>query len=143
MDFFYTMYNNKIGRFILVVSLIIISLNNLLLALIFLVVIIILSQNNKKIKVIQPKVAEETAENGLPIEEVIKKSMNDNQDDTFLFKKYNKHVYKKSKKQNGVNVIQVSELMRPKESKPMFVFPNTNTEAIPYSKENYYKIKTF
>ena len=39
MDFFYTMYNNKIGRFVLVISLIIISLNNLLLALIFLGII--------------------------------------------------------------------------------------------------------
>jgi len=134
------MYNSKIGRFILIISLIIISLNNLILAILLLFIIIILSQNKKKIKPFHKKKIEETL-NQLPIGEVVKRSIDKKIDEKFVFKKYDKNLYKKSKRDNGVNVVQVSELIRPKSSKVMVIIPNRpNIETVPYSKENYYKI---
>ena len=138
-DFFDTTYNNKLGRFILVISLIIISLDSILLAILLLIVIIFLSQNKKKVKPPTNKIIEETDES-FPIAEVIKKTIDKKHDDNFLVKKYDKNLYKKSKR-DGVNVVQVSELIRPKSSKVMVIVPNVpNIQTVPYSKENYYKI---
>jgi Flp pilus assembly protein TadB len=137
--FFDTTYNNKLGRFILVISLVIISLDSILLAILLLIVIILLSQNKKKVKPPVNKIIEEKDE-ALPIGEVVKKTIDKKHDDNFLFKKYDKNLYKKSKR-DGVNVVQVSELIRPKSSKVMVIVPNTpNIQTVPYSKENYYKI---
>lgn len=113
-SFFNSMYNSKLGRFILIVILIIIALNNLILAVILLIIIIVLSQNKKKVK---PN----------PENSEIKKSSHSH----------------KSKKRTGVNTTQVSEMFRPKSSKVMVVFPKINTETTPYSKGNFYEIKTF
>ena len=138
-EFFDTTYNNKLGRFILVISLVIISLDSILLAILLLIVIILLSQNKKKVKPLANKVIEEK-DQPLPIGEVVKKTIDKKHDDNFLFKKYDKNLYKKSKR-DGVNVVQVSELIRPKSSKVMVIVPNTpNIQTVPYSKENYYKI---
>ena len=116
-SFFDTMYNNKLGRFILIVILIILSLNNLLLAVLFIIVIIVLSQfkPSRKHKI---------------------RKHNSKSD-------HSKHKTKhKSKRQNGVNIVQVSEMFRPKSSKVMVVFPS-NTNTTPYTKNNFYEIKTF
>lgn len=138
-EFFDTTYNNKIGRFILVISLVIISLDNILLAILLLIIIIFLSQNKKKVKPPPNKIIQESDE-PIPIGEVIKKTIDKKRDDNFLFKKYDKNLYKKSKR-DGVNVVQVSELIRPKSSKIMVIVPNKpNLQTVPYSKENYYKV---
>lgn len=138
-DFFDTTYNNKLGRFILIISLIIISIDSILLAILLLIVIILLSQNKKRVKKVIENPIIETDEQ-LPISEVVKKTINKKPDENFLLKKYDKNLYKKSKRENGVNVVQVSELVRPKSSKVMVIVPNTpNIQTLPYSKENYYK----
>lgn len=137
-NFFETMYNSKIGRFIIIISLVIISLNSFLLAILLIIIIIFLSQNKKKVIPPPEKIIKETTNDQLTMEEVVKK-INNPSNEKFLFKKYDKNLYKKSKRENGVNVVQLSELIRPKSSKIMVVGPNTSNNTLPYSKENYYK----
>lgn len=137
--FFELVYNTIWGRLILITIVIIITLNSIFLALILIIVIIILAQNKKKVRF-----AIEKKEDGhldiLPMEEIIKKNYQEKNDETFLFKKH-KNINYKSKRKNGVNVIQLGEALRPKSSKNMVVIPNIpNIETTPYYNKSYYHI---
>jgi hypothetical protein len=139
-DFFTSLYNSKVGRLILVIILIIITINSLLLAILLLIIVIVLSQNKKRVtlKVVPP---EEEEKQKLSLAEVLYKENKERPDEKFMYKKYNNYQYKKSKRKNGVNVVQLSETIRPKPSKYLPLFPNSsNNEIIPFSQTSFYKI---
>ena len=115
-------------------------MNSVALAVMLLIVIIGLSQNKKKVAFKKPPL-EETDKERLSLTETLYKENAENADDRFVYKKYNKkQPYKKSKRKIGPNVIQLSELLRPKSSKGFPLFPNVHNEVIPFSQTTYYKI---
>jgi len=139
-EFFTSLYNSRVGRLILVVILIIITTNSLLLAFLLLIIIIGLSQNKKKVALkVLPE--EKEVKEKLPLTEVIYKENKEKPDEEFMYKKYKNYSYKRSKRRNGVNTVQLSETIRPKPSKYLPIFPNSsNNDIIPFSQTSFYKI---
>jgi hypothetical protein len=138
-QFFELLYGTPCGRLILITILIIIAINSILLALLLFFIIIFLSRNKKKVRFVKPLPPKNDLD-VLSMEEVITKNYQEKNDETFLFKKH-KNVQYKSKRKNGVNVIQISETLRPKPSKNMIVIPNIpNIETTPYFNKSFYHI---
>lgn len=137
-DFFLSMYNSKLGRFVLVVILVVITLNSVLLGILLLIVIIVLSQ--KKI-IVKKEIKPEVEKEQISFSEVLTRTINENPSENFSVKNYNKYLYKKSKKNGGVNILQMNELMRPKESNSQVIIPNIpNIEISPYTNKNFYNL---
>ena len=137
-QFFELLYNTVWGRIILISILIFITINSMCLAVILLLVIIFLSHNKKKVRF--TKNIPDNNIDSLPMEEIVIKNYQEKDNEMFLFKKHKKVNYK-SKRKNGVNVIQISEIIRPKSSKNMVITPNIpNIETTPYYNKSFYYI---
>ena len=137
--FFELLYVTPCGRLILITLLIVITINSIILGLVLFFIIIFLGRNKKRVRFAN-KPAEKNTLDILPMEEVVIKNYQEKNDDSFLLKKH-KNMQYKSKRKNGVNVIQLSEALRPKPSKNMIVIPNIpNIETTPYYNKSFYHI---
>lgn len=127
--FFDALYNSKIGRFVIIVLLITISIVNIWLSFVFLVIIMYYSQLNK---IPTP----ETKENFDTLDRV---NVSDVLNNNFLYKNYKKdYVYKKSKKEGITNIITENEKLRPKSSKLSSVISSKPMkDIVPYSKTQF------
>jgi hypothetical protein len=121
--FFDLLYNSKLGRFVIIVLLIAISIISIWLSFLFLLMIMYFSQLKNT-----------TPESFDKMDRVnISEVLNNN----FLYKNYKQdNVYKKSKKM-GVNVVKASEQMRPKSSKNIQLTSYKPKNVLPYSKNSY------
>jgi hypothetical protein len=128
--FFDLLYNNKIGRFVIVLLLIAISIVSIWLSFIFLMIIMYFSQLNKSKSPIQEN-----------FDKMDRVNVSDVLNNNFLYKNYKSdNLYKKSKK-IGLNVVRESEKVRPKSSKSFPLTSNKPSKNItPYSKNIYYNI---
>jgi len=137
-DFFSVMYNSKLGRFMLVIILIVLTINSVILGVLLLMVIIFLS-HKKKVN-IEKKTEQDTPIERVNMSEAITKTIDINTSDA-TFKNYNKYQYKKSKRKGGVNILQIDELMKPKPSNNGIIMPNIpNNEIMPYFNKNFYNL---
>lgn len=130
--FFDTLYNNKIGRFVLIILLIVISIINIWLSFLFLMIIVYYSQINKTH-------TETQKEN---FDKMDRLNVSDVLNNSFLYKNYKTDFnYKKTKREGmTTNIVKESEKLRPKSSKTTMISGKISKNVVPYSKNNYFNL---
>jgi len=128
--FFDTLYNSKLGRLVIIVLLITISIINIWLSFLFLMIIMYYSQLNKT--------SSPTKENFDKMDRVnVSEVLNNN----FLYKNYKTDSnYKKTKRETKSNIIKEDENLRSKSSKTAIVSSKQTNNIVPYSKNSYFNL---
>ena len=128
--FFDALYNSKIGRLVIIILLVTISIINIWLSYIFLLIIMYYSQLNKT------PAPTETKENFDKLDRV---NISDVLNNNFLYKNYKTDsIYKKSKKEGMTNIIAENEKLRPKSSKlSSIISSKPSKDVVPYSKTHF------